>query len=335
MKKLTAIILAVITLAITGCTTSEGGSDTTTQAQIPAEKVTVRISSLKGPTTMGMVKMMKDSENGEYSDAQYDVAIYAAADEIVTQVVKGEVDIVNVPCNIASVLYNKTEGGVYVAGINVFGVLQIVESGDTIQSIEDLLGKTIYTTGKGTTPEFSLNYVLMQNGLDPAADVNIEFKSEAAEVAALLAEDTGAVGMLPQPYVTIAQNANPELRIALDLFDEWGKVSTDSSMVTGVTLVRKAFADENPEVVAAFLERFSASASYVNENVDEGAVLVGEYDIVPEAVAKKAIPYCNLSFVTGAEMKKYVSGYLQILYDFAPESVGGALPDDAFYYLAS
>lgn len=297
----------------------------------PAEPVEINIASLKGPTTMGMVKLMSDSDNAT-TEGKYNVAIYGTADEIVPLIVSGKVDIANVPCNLASVLYKKTEGSISVAGINTLGVLYIVETGDTIKSVADLKGKTIYSTGKGTTPEYVLNHILKSNGIDPAADVTIEFKSEATEVAAMLEGAESAVALLPQPYVTVAMNKNDKIRIALDITKEWEAIE-GTSLVTGVTIVRNEFLEANPEAVVKFFEEYDASVEYVNTDNDGAAALVGSYDIVAEGVAKKALPYCNIVSVRGEDMKKSIEAYLTVLFNSDPTSIGGQLPDEAFYHI--
>ncbi len=293
--------------------------------------VDINIASLKGPTTMGMVKLMDDSDNG-LTEGSYNVSIYGTADEIVPLIVSGEVDIANIPCNLASVLYNRQELGISVLNINTLGVLYVLETSDEINSVEDLRGKTIYSTGKGTTPEYVLNYILESNGIDPAADVTIEYKSEATEVAAMLESATDAIAVLPQPYVTVAMNNNENIRIALDLTEEWEKID-GTQLVTGVTIVRNEFLEENREAVEKFLAEYATSVEYVNAETDAAAALVGKYDIVAEAVAKKALPYCNIVFITGEDMKQSVETYLNVLYNSDPASVGGQLPDEDFYYI--
>ena len=304
-----------------------------------AEPVSVRIASLKGPTTMGMVKLMDDSDNG-LTAAEYDVSIYGTADEIVGLLVDGEIDCANVPCNLASVLYKKTEKGIKVLDINTLGVLYILAASDPasalnteepFETIADLKGKTIYSTGKGTTPEYVLNYILTSNGIDPAADVNIEYLSEATEVAAKMAESTDAIAVLPQPYVTVAMNQNENLRIVFDLTEEWQKID-GTQLVTGVTVVRSEFLEAHPEAVSQFMSDYAASVEYVNSHNDEAAALVGKYDIVAEGVAKKALPYCNIVCLTGEDMQASVSAYLSVLFNSDPSSVGGELPDDSFYF---
>lgn len=296
----------------------------------------VRVTALKGPTAMGMVELMNEAESGAVNGNAYDFTIASAVDEVSPKLVKGETDIAAVPANLAAVLYNNTEGQVEVLAVNTLGVLYIVESGDSIDSVEDLRGKTIYASGKGATPEYALNYILTENGIDPEKDVTIEWKSEHAECVAALAEDADGIAMLPQPFVTTAQTKKETLRTALDLTEEWNKIQesegTVSTLVTGVTVVRTAFAKEHPEAVADFMEAYQASVSYVTENTDEAAKLIGDYDIVPEAVAKKALPACNIVCITGDEMKEKLSGYLGVLKDQNPEAVGGELPGDDFYY---
>ena len=214
-------------------------------------------------------------------------------------------------------------------------MLYIVERGDTIQSLGDLAGRTLYATGKGTTPEYALTYLLAQNGLTLGKDVQVEWKSEPTEVVAQMAQEEGAAAMLPQPFVTVAQGQVEGLRVALDLSEEWDKLDNGSRLITSVMVARKAFADEHPEAVAKFLSEYAASTDYANANPAEAAVLVEKYGIVKAAVAEKALPECNLVCITGTDMKTAVGGYLQTLYDLKPEAVGGAMPDDGFYWLGT
>ncbi len=313
---------------------SDGTADSPSQASgyTPAEDGVLRIGSLKGPTSMGLVSMM-ELQGGE--SCEFTMA--GTADELVPMLVRGELDMAAVPANLASVLYKNTNGAVQVAAINTYGVLYVVETGEAVTSFEDLRGKTVYSTGKGTTPEYVFNYLLSQNGLDPATDLTIEYKSESTEVAALLAQSEDAIAVLPQPYVTIAQSQNENLRIALDFTAEWDKlqqgVDSPSSLVTGVLVIRKELAEQKPQLLQEFLAAYETSTHYTNES-ENAPALIEKYGIVPSAaVAQKALPYCNITFVKGQEMKEKVSGYLQVLFEQNPASIGGALPEDDFYYL--
>ncbi len=216
-------------------------------------------------------------------------------------------------------------------------MLYIVENGDTVHSVEDLKGKTIFASGKGSTPEYALNYMLTQNGIDPETDVTIEWKSEHSECVASLAATENAIAMLPQPFVTTAQTQNENLRVALDMTEEWEKLASesgsDATLITGVVVARKDFVEQNPQLVSVFLSLYEKSVTYANEEVEGAAKLIGEYDIVPEAVAQKALPECNITFIAGDEMQAKLSAYLQTLMDQNPKAVGGQLPADDFYYL--
>ncbi len=305
----------------------------TAESTTPGEKMDINIAALKGPTAMGMVKIMEDSEKGEAAN-NYDFTIAGAPDEITAGIIKGDFDIAAIPCNLAAVLYNKSGGGLAVAGINTLGVLYIVETGKEINSVEDLKGKTIYSTGKGTTPEYTINYLLSSHGIDPAKDVTVEYKSEATEVAAILNEATDAVAMLPQPYVTTVMMNNKNIRIALDVTKEWDKISTNgSTVVTGVIVINKKFLESNKESVDTFLTEYEESAQYVNSNNEEAAALIEKFDIFKAAPALKALPYCNITSIQGEEMKGKISGYLETLFEQNPDTVGGKLPDDTFYYV--
>lgn len=303
-----------------------------TSESVPQSGETIRLAGLKGPTTMGMAKLLSDNEEGLGAN-KYTFTMAGAADEIVAGLAKGELDAAAIPANLASVLYNNTEGKISLAAVNTLGVLYVVETGDTIHAIEDLKGKTLYSTGQGTTPEYALNFVLQQNGIDPQNDLTIEYKSEATEVAALMqAASEPAIALLPEPFVTTAKAKNDKIRTALSLTEEWDSVGGGSSLVTGVLVVRNDFLAEYEAAFQDFLEEYRASTEFVNQSPAKAAVLIEELGIAPAAVAEKAIPACNITYLAGAEMKEKVSGYLQALFDQNPKSVGGALPDDAFYY---
>lgn len=305
----------------------------TDSASIVPEDVTVRVGSLKGPTSMGLVWLMDQAEKGEAGN-QYDFTMVTAADELLAKVAAGELDIALIPANVASVLYNKTQGKVAVIDINTLGVLDIVAADDSIKSIADLKGRRVYMTGKGTTPDYVFRYLLSGNGLSET-DLTLEFKSEPTEVAALLKEQPDAIGLLPQPFVTAACAQNDSLKIVLDLTEEWEKIQSDtkSRLVTGVTIVRRPFLEENPNAVALFLAEHQASAAFTDSDPDAAAELIAGLGIIEKApVAKKALPYCNITCLTGEEMKTALSGYLQVLYEQDPASVGGKLPGDDFYF---
>lgn len=342
MKRVMSLGLS-LTLAISLAACSGSVSEAVSSASATAEPTaapeaeapvtTFRIAGLKGPTTMGMVKLMSDAEAGE-THQDYQVTMYGAADEVVPLLVKGDIDLAAIPANLAANLYNQTEGKVQVAAINTLGVLYVVTTGDDVKSVEDLKGKTVYSTGKGTTPEYVLNYILKENGIDPEKDLTVEYKSEATEVAAALqAADEGAIAVLPQPYVTAAQSQIEGLNVALNLTEEWNKVSTDSDLVTGVLVASTEFIEQNEAAFEEFLKDYQASIEWVNSNTADAAELVANYGIAAKApLAQKALPACNITYVDGAEMKTKLSGYLQVLFDQNPKAVGGAMPGDDFYY---
>ena len=298
------------------------------------EEVNVRVGSLKGPTSMGILFLMDKAERGETTDS-YAFRMATAADEILPLMVKGDLDIALVPANVAAILYQRTQGGVAVIDINTLGVLYLVTGTAEVGTVEDLKGKTIYLTGKGTTPEASLRYVLDANGLTQE-DYTLEFKSEPTEVVAMLTEQPEAIGLLPQPFVTAALMQNESLQVVLDLNEEWIRTGSagNSGLVTGVTVVRKAFLEEHPEAVERFLEEHALSVQSLKEDVDTGAALAVEAGIVAkEPIAKKAIPECNITCIVGEDMKADLSAYLKTLETFNPELVGGEVPGDDFYYV--
>ena len=313
---------------------SQETADQSTDSSKNSDNTSVRVGSLKGPTSMGLAELMDRAEKGE-TENDYTFTMAGKADELVGSIASGDLDIVLVPANVASILYTKTQGNVNVIDINTLGVLYVVASDASISSMEDLKGKTVYMTGKGTTPEYVMNYLLSENGLTDG-DVTLEFKSEATEVASVLKEDSSAVGVLPQPFATAACIQNEALKPVLDLTEQWNLLNKEngSQLVTGVTIVRSDFLKENEEAVKLFIEDHKASAAYTSEHLDEAAEMVAALGIVEKApIAKKAMPACNIVCITGEEMKSALSGYLSVLEAADAKSVGGQLPADDFYYL--
>lgn len=313
--------------------TAESTAASAEETSQNTDDTVVRVASLKGPTSLGLLFLMDKANKGETANT-YEFRMATGADEILPLMVKGELDIALIPANVASILYHKTQGGVEVIDINTLGVLYMVSGEDGLTDFTDLKGKTIYLTGKGTTPDYVLQYLLNANGMS-VDDVTLEYKSEATEVASVLAEDPTAIGLLPQPFVTAACMQNDAMKVIFDLNEEWNKVqgASGSSMVTGVTVVRKEFLEENEEAVKAFMEEHKASAEAINADPATGAALAVEAQIVAkEPIAQKAIPDCNITYMDKAEMKQALSGYLDVLFHQDSQSIGGGFPESDFYY---
>ena len=344
MKKIVILLLStVLTTAFVGCSSNESSSSTPTPTQPPSqtevpetteapeennEVVEMSIAALKGPTAMGMVKLMSDSDASE--EDGYSFSLHTSVDEITPKLVSGELDIAAVPSNMASVLHNNTNGQVQVLAINTLGVLYIAENGDTVKSLNDLEGKTIYASGKGATPEYTLSHILEQNNL--LDKVKIEWKSEHAECVTALVTDPSGVAMLPEPFITTAKKTAENIRTAVDLTAEWDALGEGSQAITGVLVGNRKFIEENKEAVDVFLDDYEESVAFTESNLDDAAKLIGEYGIVPEPVAKVALPKCNIAYIDGEDMKVSLSGYLQVLFDSNPKSVGGKMPSEDFYY---
>lgn len=288
----------------------------------------LRVGSLKGPTTMGLVNLMSEVESGVKSG--YSFEMQSQPDVIMSELVSGKLDIALLPANVAAVAYNKTKHGVSAIDINTLGVLYCVTGDENIKSVKDLAGKTVLSTGQGASPEYVLNYLLEKNGV---TDCDVQFKSEATEIAALLKQDPAQIAILPQPFVTVATAQNDQLKVAFSLTDEWKSVSPDSKLLTGVTVVRNEVLENRAAEVNQFIADHQASTEKAATDVDATAELVAKYGIIAKApVAKKALPNCNIVAIAGDEMKTDLAGYLQVLFDANPKSVGGTMPDDDFYY---
>lgn len=316
MKRIVAMITAAVMLfslaAFAACSKKQDDTE-------------IRIAALKGPTGMGMVKLA-DKQN--YPN--YTVSIEASPDALNPRIISGEVDVAAVPVNLASVLYNKLDGDISVLAVSTLGVLYVVEAGSEVNSVADLAGKTVYATGQGATPEYILNYLLDKNGV--AGSVEVNYVGEHAALATMLADGSAEIGMLPEPNVTSTLAGNDDLRIALNLTEEWNKVCS-TELVQGVVIARKSFVNEHPEAIEQFLREYEKSSAFANENIDEAAKLIVDVGILGNVeIAKKAIPNCNISFSKGEAMHKAVEGMLAVLFEANPKSIGGKLPDKDFYY---
>lgn len=342
MKKIISLVAILLSVALifslAGCVADSG--DASSAAPAASSEPTadysdfaMSVACLKGPTGVGMAELMESKEKGEAA-LDYTFTVASAADEISGKIVSGEINIASVPTNLAAKLYAKTSGQIVMLAVNTLGVLSIIEDGETVNSFADLKGKTIYSTGEGSNPEYILRYVLKENGLDPDKDVTIQFVATNDELNAALISGNASVALVPEPAATTVLTKKDTLRRALSMNDEWSKVS-DSKLMMGCVVAKKAYIEENPDQVAAFLKDYEASVKYATDNIDDAASLCEKFQIVPKAaIAKAAIPSCNLTFVSGNDMKDSIKGYFDVLLSFDATSIGGALPGDDFYYNA-
>ncbi len=292
----------------------------------------MRLGGLKGPTTMGMVKLIDDNESGALSQ-KYDFTMAVTADELTPKFLSGEIDVIAVPTNLASVLYNKTQGNARLLAIIATGVLYVVQKGgEEVKDLKDLKGKTLYATGKGATPEMALSFLLEKEGMKLNEDVNVVWLSEPTEAISKFSMEDEALALLPQPFVSVAKSKVENLKTVISLDEEWKRLGEGSMLTTACVVARKDYAEQNPQKIESFLNDLKSSVDYVNGNLDEGAALVEKYGIVNSPIAKKAIPFCNLTAVTKNDMKKAAEGYLEALFNQNPKSVGGKMPEADFYY---
>jgi len=353
MKKKLSLFLAaaMVVSALAGCgPRNAGSSSSASHSQSSSASsgtsssgghTAPRFMALSGPTGVGAAKMMADDayaveHGGQTTDgkgvATGSAVVAAENKEVTDALVNGSVDIAAIATNVAANLAAKTDGAIQVLAVNTLGVLYILEKGDTVQSMADLAGKTVYAAGQGANPEYILNYLLTQNGVDPAK-VDIQWMT-AQEVTAKMASSERAICMLPVPAATALMVKDPGVREALSLSDQWDKLD-QGPLPMGCVVARTDYIEENPQGVENFLMAYEASITYMKDeaNQSEAAKLVAQYGIAPsEAVAVKAIPQCNLTFLTGEDMKLTLEEYYQVLFQANPGAIGGAMPYDSFYY---
>jgi len=322
-------------LALTACAPATTPTPSATPTPSPAASTStafaVRVASLKGPTTMGMVSLMDKASHGD-TQQPYTFTVSGTPDAVSGPLVAGDYDIALIPVNLAAVLYNKTNGGVKLAAVSVLGVLYVVTGDPAVKSLQDLKGKTITNSGKGTTPQFVIDKVLANAGL--TNDVTVNYASQPTEQASALAADPTSIQVLPEPYVTSVMAANPAVHVVVDLNEAWQQ-AVGSPLVTACVAVRTDFATKAPDALAAFMGEYAASVQFVNDHPDQAAPLIVAQGLAPNAATAQAVvPRAHLVDLTGADAKSAVSTYLGVLFAADPASVGGKLPDDNFYYSA-
>jgi len=320
-------ILAVITLIsilLAGCTGSGGAHD--------GDYLTINVGGLNGPTGIAMLHLRDISEKGQATH-NYNVTFDAAPDVIQGKLLSGEVDIAALPTNMAAVLHSKTEGEISIIAGNRLNVLYILPApGVEITSLDDLRGKTVFTSGQGSAQEYVLNYLFTMAGLDPESDLTIEYKSEHAEVLTLLLSGKCDAALLPQPFVTTARLNAPGLSAGIDVGDEWSRFTGGVELAMSCIVARRSFIEANPDAVKDFISDYAISAGFAAGNPDEAAAIAGKYDILPEDIARQAIPHSAIACITGDDMKASILAYLEILHGQNPASVGGSLHNETLFY---
>lgn len=326
MKKILSLLLVFVMLALTLTACGDSGES-------------VRLGGMTGPTSVGMAKLLDDNAAGKTLN-EYDFTLATAGDEIKTKLLSGDLDIAAIPANLASALYNATNGKIKMLAINTLGVVSILEKGSTVSALSDLVGKKIYApaTAKGVIPELVFNYLLEENGV---ADVSIEWVQPRPDepihktLADKLKDEAGVLVLSPEPNASVILTNVEGARRAIDLNEEWNAVNNGAMYITGVVVARTEFIEENPEAVDNFLKEYAVSVSYAGTaDVKEVARLVTEHKILPfPDVLEKAIPACNVRYMDGEEMKTAMNGFINCVFDGNPKAFGGKKPDDGFYYV--
>lgn len=327
VKIMLSVLLAfVVVLSLGGCNKIY---DTTP----PKNPITAKIVAMKGPTGIGMVRVMNEIISlSDYVNTTFE--IMTSTDTVVAGLLDKSISIAAVPTNLAAVLYNKTEGDIQILAVHTLGVLHILDKTGTIKSMKDLKGKTITAAGQGSLPQYVLEFLLKENGITPGVDVEIVYKAEQSEVATLLLSGQADIVMLPEPFVSTVMNKDNTIVHAIDLNDEWIKKAPGITLSMGCLVAQKSFIEENPVEIETFLELYKESIEWVLEEPYNAAELIVSSGIIDDAVvAEKAIPNCNIVYIDAVDAMVSLDSFFQFLYDNNPASVGGKLPDNGIYYI--
>lgn len=322
MKKVLSLLVAIaLIFSFSACSKQE---------TTPKEKTNVTVGAIKGPTGVGFANLMESNANGKANN-NYEFTLFTSPEEIGAKVVKNELNIAALPTNVAANLYQKTNGKVQMLAINTLGNMSIIEKGETINSVKDLKGKTVYSIGQGANPEYILKYILSKNGIEDS--VKIKFVSTNDEITAALATGKATVAMIAEPAATAALIKNTDCSRRLDINEVWNDIDSNVPVVTGCVVANAEFVKNNPEAVKLFLDEYEDSINSL-ENLEESANLTVKHEILAAVpVAKQSIPNSNIKFIKSEDMKTSINAYFNVLYGFNPASVGGKMPDDNFFYV--
>ena len=341
MKKTLTRILAltlslIMLLSFAACSPKEDTSTDTTQAQTneaPDSELEIKIYALNGTTALGMAQLI-DSVKKDTVTMNYDISLHASADAITGAIITGECAIAALPTNVAAKLFNKSEGKLQLLALNTLGVLYLLQNGENITSLSDLEGKTVYVPGAGSNPEYIIAALVASAGIENVTIDTTSYPSPDALQAAITTNKV-SLAVLPEPKVTATTLNNQDVKVALDLTDEWEKVNGENTLVQGCLVVNTEFAKAHPAEIAKFLEDYKASVEFIKEGSDEAIQMIVDAEILPKAaMAKKALPNCNLCFIAGSDMKPVMNTFCEKIFNYDKTSIGGAMPTDSFYYVA-
>ncbi len=320
------IILAIMVISISGC---KKVFDTNP----PIKPINAKIVAMKGPTGIGMVRVMNEIISlSDYVNTKFE--IMTSTETVVAGLLDKSISIAAVPTNLAAVLYNRTEGDIQILAVHTLGVLHILDKSGTINSVADLKGKTIIASGQGSLPQYVLEYILQENGIDTDKDVEIVYKGEQSEVATLFLSGQADIVMLPEPFVSTVMNKDDTIVHAIDLNTEWEKVAPGITLSMGCLVAQKSFIEENPTEVNTFLDEYKASIEWVLAEPYNAADLIVSSEIIDNReVAEKAIPNCNIVYIDAKDAVNSLNAFFEFLHNNNPASVGGKLPDANIYYM--
>ncbi len=336
MRKTLIALLVCIFLVLTGCSANKEQKAVSTPKTPP---VKASVAVLRGPTAIGMIKLIDEKYAPEGSQLEY--VMEQSPEVLSAKLLNGELDFATIPTNMAANLYNKGVG-YQIAGVNVWGVMYVVSNGGNISTWNDLKGKEISCTGQGAVSDLVFKYLLMKNGIDPNKDVHLTYIAAPAELAQAAIAGKIQISVLPEPWVTNVLAQNKNLKIALDLQKEWTvlnapadkKQETEKQAYAQTCLVvKKEFAQAHPEIVKQFLSECEQETEWINTHPSEAGKLVEKHQLgLTASAAQASIPRCNLSWADAGKARPAVETFLKVLMNYSPQSVGGKLPDDAFYY---
>jgi|LGOV01.1.fsa_nt_gb NitT/TauT family transport system substrate-binding protein len=331
-------VMVMIFMSAVGCTNNNIANVVNNESimsdeveNIENDKTFIKVAAPIGSPTLSIIKMFKDSLMiGSNTEVAYECV--KSPDLMASKIMSGEIDIALVPSNLAIKMYNKGIDYKY-AATGVWGVLYIISSED-ITTWEDLKGKEINIIGRGLTPDIVTRYLLKANGLEPDKDVKFNYVNGASELAQLFISGESTLSIMPEPMLSKVMMKKCDTKIVLDLQEEWTKVSgnNDSYPQAGI-FIKNELIENHPELVEEFLLKYEESIKWVNENPS----LAGEYSEefktgLNAELVKKAIKRSNISYKNAIDSEKALISYYEVLLNFSPDTIGGKLPDDNFYY---
>jgi NitT/TauT family transport system substrate-binding protein len=294
-----------------------------------AAQHSVTLYSIKGPSGVALIRLFE--EPPRFPGTEIKLEALAQADLIAAKFISGEAKLGILPANVAAKI---AAGGrrIRVAAVIGYGMLSLLSADPGVRRIEDLRGKTVEVAGQGATPDYVFRRILRARGLNPDGDLKLSYALAYPEIAQSLIAGRIFNALLPEPFATMALAGKPGIRRIGDIQAEWIAAGGAGNYPMTVLAVDADLAASSPGLVKAVLEACRSSVEWVTSHPSGAGILVEKHRMgLSAGVVSAAVPRSAYGFIPAVEARPSLEALFGAFLEYAPASIGGALPPDSFY----